>query len=320
MIPAAARALERFFGGAFAPAAGLLRAAAWLALAVLVAAAVSRALRAARGRRLGWETATVVRCPVCGGLAADPTHPVCPSGHAVQFPPGSALRELERRERGSGGDSLGGRLVAAAAVSAAFAVLGAAAARPWRIADAAAPPLAAIAGAGGYLFLVVALALGDRALSPAPRRGLDRAISAAAAALLVMPALAGLALARAADPPLPRTIGSLWTTPTALYVSAGGKAWRAGPAAAEAEADVVSARSALFGLSWTGLARVRTGTTESPWRGSGGFAARMLDRHGPRPGGTVLAVDRRRLPVSTPPNVKIRILRSADGIAFEADR
>jgi len=223
-----------------------------------------------------------------------------------------AARALRRLSFAAAG---GAALLAAATIVAAVAC---------RIAEAA-PPLAAIPAAAAFLFFAGAAAAAARAASPLPRSGLDRALATAAALLLLVPAGAGLALSRGLDPPAPRVIGSLWTTPTALYVARGVRGgWprREGPPAAEVHADVVTAKSLLFGVTWTGIARLTGGAQPFPWRGTGGRAARLLDRFGPRPGGALLSVERTRVDVATPPNVRVWIERSPAGVRFvsSADR
>jgi hypothetical protein len=79
---------------------------------------------------------------------------------------------------------------------------------------------------------------------------------------------------------------------------------------------VVTAKSLLFGMTWTGIARLSGGGPPFPWRGRGGRAARLLDRFGPRPGGALLTVERTRVDVATPPNVRVWIERSPSGVRF----
>lgn len=317
MIPSAARAFERLFGAALQPLAGGLRLLAFAALGILLVVSIGRVARAIAARRFGWEPGTVVRCPVCARPAADAALSTCPEGHPLRFPPGAAGREIRRR---SGRGRRRHFLLASAAAGLLGVAAALAGARAFRITDAAAPPLAGIAGAAGFLFFATALAAAGRAASPDARGPLDRALSAVAGTLVLVPALFFLLFSRAADPPVPRTIGSLWQTPSALYVSPGGRARREAEAAPSGtlEAEVVGVRSGLLGLSWEGLARLRAGGTEIPWRGSGGTAARLLNRLPralARPGSFV-AVTRDRRPVAAPANVKVWILRSPAGIAF----
>jgi hypothetical protein len=217
-----------------------------------------------------------------------------------------AVGALRRRSPGVATAAL---VIAAATVVAAVAC---------RIGEAA-PPLAAIPAAIGFLFFAGAASAAARAASPAARGRVDRAVSVAAALLLLVPAGVGLALSRGLDPPAPRVIGSLWTTPTALYVAGGvrdTRARREGPPATEVRADVVTAKSLLFGVTWTGIARFSGGGPPFPWRGRGGRLARLLDRFGPSPGGALLSVERTRVDVATPPNVRVWIFRSPAEVRF----
>jgi hypothetical protein len=168
----------------------------------------------------------------------------------------------------------------------------------------------------GFLFFAAGLAAAGRAASPDARGPMGRGLAAAAAGLLFLPALFFLLLTRAADPPKPLAIGSVWRTPSALYVFDGNRARREAPASGTVEADVVGVRSALLGFSWEGLARLRAGGREVPWRGSGGIAARLWD-HLPRAlSGSLAAVTRDRRPLDTPANVRVWIFRSPAGITF----
>lgn len=315
MIPSAARAFERFFASTLAPAAGLLRVLALVALTIVLVTAVSRAMRATRTRRHGWETGPLVRCGECGLPAADPGNPRCPAGHPVRFPPGASAREARRR---SGRDTRARWLAGSAVAAFAIAACAVAGAHAFRIVDAHAPPLAAIAGAAGFLFFAAALAGAIRASSPDEHRAIDRALSLAGAGAALVPAFFFLFLAHAADPPPPRAIGSLWKTPTALYVAHGERARREGAAAADVSADLITARSLVLGFTWTGLVRLSAGGKPIPWHGSGGIRARLLDLLTPRSGsdGALLAVTRSKQPVPTSPNVRVWILRTPDGIAF----
>ena len=130
--------------------------------------------------------------------------------------------------------------------------------------------------------------------------------------------MTGLALSRALDPPPPRVIGSLWSTPTAVYVAGSGRARREAPAAPTVEAEVVTAKSPLFGVQWTGLARLAAAGRTFPWRGRGGRTARTIDWLGPGPGrgGNWLSVERSRVVVALPPNVRVWVFRSPSGISF----
>ncbi|MEO8189387.1 MAG: hypothetical protein ABI682_03515 [Acidobacteriota bacterium] len=319
MIPTAARGLERLFGAALSPAVGALRVAALIALALVVLTALAGLASAVASRRYGWETGTVVRCRRCGRLAADPAQPACPEGHPVRFPSGAARREERRRAHGNS------HLVfssAAAVADGAIVVAALVGARAFRIADAAAPPLAAIAGAGGFLFLAGALLAAARAVSPAGHGPIGRVLAAVAGSAALAPALFFLVLTRAADPPAPRTLGSLWRTPAALYVSDGGKARRELPAGEPLEAEVVTVASAPLGFSWEGLSHLRAAGQQVPWRGRTGSTARTLERFPGVLGALGFSFSRGWRPVSAPVNERIWIVRGTSGIAFStvADR
>ncbi len=313
MIPTAARAVERLFGGALLPAAGSLRLAALASLGLVVILAIAGIVRAVAARRYGWETGSLVRCRSCARPVADPALVECPEGHPVRFPPGAAAREMRRQAAGTRRDWVA---PAAAAGCAAIVALALVSARAFRIADSAAPPLAAIAGAAGFLFSAGALLAALRAVSPGVHGAFGRLLACGGAAVAVAPALFFLVLTRAADPPGPRTLGSLWRTPSALYVSDGGKARRSAPPAEAVEADVVSVGSPLLGSSWEGLAHLRAGGQAFPWRGRSGSAARsfasvprLLTAFG-------FSVTRSWRPIAAPVNERIWIVSGPGGIAF----
>lgn len=317
MIPTAARAFERLFGAGLQPAAAALRLAALAALCVAVAAALVRLARAVSARRFGWETAAVVRCPACGALAADPAIPECPAGHPVRFPRGARQRE-ERRRGAVAGPGAQRRLAAAAGAQAILAFAAVAGARTFRVTDASAPPLAAIAGASGYLFLALALLCAGAAAAPSARGTLARVLAALAAVAACAPAATLLFFARVADPPPRVAIGSLWQTPTALYVAAGKRPRREAEAAAAIEAEVVEVRSPLFGLRWEGLARLRAAGRAIPWRGSGGLGARFAARWPAALSGSLFEARSRVVPVETSPNVRVWVFRGPEGISFSS--
>ncbi|MEP6802594.1 MAG: hypothetical protein ABJC07_11680 [Acidobacteriota bacterium] len=318
MIPTAARAFERLFGAALSPAVGALRLAAWASFAVVVFAAAAASARAIARGRYGWETGTLVRCRQCDRLAADPELASCPEGHPVRFPRGAAARELRRRVGGTRRPLLW----AAAAAEVGVMIAAVAGARAFRIADAEAPPLAAITGAAGFLFAAGSLLAAARAASPGSQGLFGRLLAGAAAVVALVPALFFLVLARAADPPLPRTLGSLWRTPLALYVSDGGKARREAGAAEPLEAEVVSVASSPLGFSWEGLAQLRSGERTVPWRGRTGGTARTFARFPGVLKALGFSFSRAWRPIAAPPNEKIWIVRGPAGIAFTtaADR
>jgi hypothetical protein len=265
MIPTAARAAERFLGGAVAPAAGAFRAvavAAMLVCLVVAAFAVRRALAASGAGKSGPRPA----------------------------------------------------FFAAANALLAAAALGAAA--PFRIADPKAPPLAALAGCWGYLFFAAFVLFLAVALAPGPRGPAARIGGGLLAAACLPGALVLLFFTRAADPPRPLVIGTLWQTPSALYVSSGDRGRRESDTAAPVEADLVEARSALFGLSRQGLAGFRSGGRAIPWRGDGGLGSRIAARWPAVLSGALFSVHRSTRPVEMRPNERIWILRGPEGIAF----
>ncbi|MDQ2871333.1 MAG: hypothetical protein M3S32_11355 [Acidobacteriota bacterium] len=313
MIPTAARAVERLFGGALLPAAGALRVAALASLGIVLVLAVAGILRAVAARRYGLETGSFVRCLRCAKPVADPALGACPEGHPVRFPAGAAAREMRRQAAGPRRDWLS---PASAAGCAAVAFLALVSARAFRIADPGAPPLAAIAGAAGFLFCAGALLAALRAVAPGVHGVFGRLLACGAAAAAVAPALFFLVLTRAADPPGPRTLGSLWRTPSALYVSDGGKARREAPPGEPLEADVVSVASPLLGSSWEGLARLRSGGQEFPWRGRSGASARGFAGAPRLMAALGFSVSRSWRPVTAPLNERIWIVRGPGGIAF----
>jgi hypothetical protein len=275
MLPRLAQAFETLFGDALSPAAGFLRAAAIVALLAAVGLAALRALSLLRAMRFGWETGVVVRCPECGRLTADPDLPACPSGHPIRFPPGAAGRERRRRRFQS--LSRAGLLWALAvpALAALAAAVGFRATGVARMEGA----LASLTAALGYLFLAGAVGLAAVAMTPGPRGLTDRALSAGVAGLCLRPALVLALLARGFEPSRPRTIGHLWKTPTALYVSSPG--WggrRVGEPSAEIEAELVDVQAPAFGVVWEGLARLRAGERVVKWKGEGGATARLLEK------------------------------------------
>jgi hypothetical protein len=274
MLPRLAQAIESLFGDALRPAAGFLRAAAVVALVAAVTLSLIRAARTLRAFRLGWETTLVVRCPRCRRLVADPDLRTCPSGHSIRFPAGAARRELRRRRF----HRLSRLAASSAFVLPLLIALGAAAG--FRMTGVARMngSLASLTASVAYLFLAAALALLALTLTPRPRSWTERSLLAATSILCVFPALLLSLLARGFEPPEPRTIGHLWRTPTALYVSTGGRGHRVGDPASEIDAELVDVRAPALGIVWEGLARFRTGDRVVKWRGRGGTLARLFER------------------------------------------
>jgi len=270
MIPAAARAAERLFGGALQPAAGAFRAVALVALLVCLVWPAIRAGRAIARRR----------------------RPPVPS--------------LERRRR----------LDSLAIVHGFLAVAAVLAAGAFRIADPRASPIAAMSGCAGFLLFAAALLLAGAAASSGEQGPAPRILAVSLGALVLAPAAVLLFFSRAADPPKPVAIGSLWRTPTALYVSAGRRCSREGDATGVVEADLVEARSALFGLSRQDLAGFHAGGRVIPWRGAGGFGARLAARWPEALSGPLFSVRHARRDIPLPTNDRFWILSGPDGIAF----
>ncbi|HZI65518.1 MAG TPA: hypothetical protein VFF17_03035 [Thermoanaerobaculia bacterium] len=312
MLPRLARALESLFGGGLASAAGFLRGAAQLVLVIAVAVPLVRAALTFTAFRRGWETALVVRCPRCRRLVADPESQTCPEGHPVRFPPAAAAKERWRRRF-----HRSRRVLASYGfVLPAFLALGSVVA--FRVAGAARVegPLAAICASTAFLFFASALALAGLALSPRPRGAADRLLHAGVAVLCLGPALVLALLARGFEPPRPRAIGHLWNTPTALYLSSGGRARRVGEAVGYVEAHLVDVRAPAFGIVWQGFTGLEAGPRFVRWRGRGGSLSRLLERWAAPLSrrGVFLARSRRGVPL--PPNVRVWIVSEGGEVRF----
>ncbi len=312
MLPRLARAIESLFGGGLASAALFLRGVAQLALLAAIAVPLVRAALSFTAFRHGWETALVVRCPRCRRLVADPEASTCPDGHPVRFPGTAATKERWRRRFhrsrrivASYGFVLPTFLAVASVI--AFRVAGAA-----RVEG----PLAAICASLAFLFFAAALGLAGLALSPRPRSAADRVLHAGIAALCLGPALVLALLARGFEPPRPRAIGHVWSTPTALYLSTGGRARRVGEPAGQVEAHLVDVRAPAFGIVWQGLTGVEAGARFIKWRGRGGSFSRLLERWAAPLSrrGVFLARSRRTVPV--PANVRVWIVTDGDEVRF----
>lgn len=312
MLPRLARAIESLFGGGLASAAGFLRGAAQLALVAAVAVPLVRAALAFTAFRYGWETAVVVRCRRCRLLVADPESGTCPNGHAVRFPAMAAAKERWRRRFhrsrrivASYGFVLPVFLAVASVV--AFRASGAA-----RVEGS----LAAICASAAFLFFAAALALAGFGLSPRPRGSTDRILHAGIAVLCLGPALVLSLLARGFEPPRPRAIGHVWSTPAALYLSWGGKARRVGEAAGHVEAHLVDVRAPAFGIVWQGLTGVRASHRFIPWRGRGGSASRFLERWAASLSRRGVFLSRARRTVPLPANVRVWIVSASGRVRF----
>lgn len=314
MLPRLARAIESLFGGGLASASGFLRGAAGLALVASVAIPLVRAAMSFQAFRYGWETALVVRCPRCRRLVADPEAGACPDGHPVRFPPGAAWRERWRRELHRFRRVLASYRFLLPAFLAVASVVAFRAAGVARVEG----PLAAICASAAFLFFAAALALAGFALSPRPRGAPERLVHAGVALLCLGPALVLALLARGFEPPRPRPIGHVWNTPTALYLSSGGRARRVGEAAGRVDAHLVDVRAPAFGVVWQGLAGVSVGPRFIRWRGRGGFVARLLERWASPLSRRGVFLSRSRRPVALPPNVRVWIVSEPGRIRFTA--
>jgi hypothetical protein len=304
MLPRLAEAVEKLFGGSLSQAAGFARGLATITLVVAVTLPLLRAAFSFIAFRYGWEEASVVRCPRCRRLVADPESPVCPSGHPVRFPPWAAVRESYRRRWHGLRRAVAGYrflLPAAVAVVAALAFSGFGVARMEG-------PLAGLCASIAYLFFVAALALAALAASLGRRGAPERILLTTIAAGSLLPAIALGLLAGAFEPPRPREIGSVWTTPTALYLSTGGRARRVGGPGTEVEALLVEARAPAFGVVWQGLEALRVGGRVIRWRGRGGFTARVLSRWANPLSRRGVFLARSSLTVRLAPNEKVWIV------------
>jgi hypothetical protein len=169
-------------------------------------------------------------------------------------------------------------------------------------------PLAGLCASIAYLFFVAALALAALAASPGRRGAPERILLTTIAAGSLLPAIALGLLAGAFEPPRPREIGSVWTTPTALYLSTGGRARRVGGPGTEVEALLVEARAPAFGVVWQGLEALRVGGRVIRWRGRGGFTARVLSRWANPLSRRGVFLARSSLTVRLAPNEKVWIV------------
>ncbi|HEX9305360.1 MAG TPA: hypothetical protein VGA31_12985 [Thermoanaerobaculia bacterium] len=316
MLSRLAQAVESLFGGGLRPAALFLRALTEAALIVAVTWLLVRAAWSLSAYRHGWETATVVRCPRCRRLVADPDVRACPAGHPIRFPPGSAEREKVRRRFHSVRRAAASSGVLVPLSLALLAVAGFQTIGVTRLEN----PLASLTASIAYLFFAAALALAGLAMAPRGRYWSERLLEASTALLCLAPALVLGLLSRGFEPPRPRAIGNVWSTPTALYVSTGGRARRVGEAAPEIEAQLVDARLPAFGIVWEGVSGFRAGTRTIPWRGRGGMLARVLDRWSEPLERRGVFLQRATRSVPLPVNVRIWIISTPEGIRFSAKR
>ncbi|MEO8349587.1 MAG: hypothetical protein ABI610_11795, partial [Acidobacteriota bacterium] len=177
-------------------------------------------------------------------------------------------------------------------------------------------PLAAICASVAFLFFASGLALAGFALSPRPRGVADRLLHGGVAFLCLGPALVLALLARGFEPPRPRAIGHVWNTPTALYLSSGGRARRVGDAAGHVEARLVDVRAPAFGIVWQGLTGVQAGPRFIKWRGRGGSISRLLERWAAPLSRRGVFLARSRRTVALPANVRMWIVSEGGQVRF----
>ena len=315
MLPRLAQAFETLFGDALRPAAGFLRAGAVLALLAAVALSALRALSLLRAIRFGWETGVVVRCPRCRRLTADPELATCPSGHPIRFPPEASGRERRRRRYGALSRVAALTAVAIPAGTALAAAVGFRTIGVTRMEGG----LASLTAALAYLFFASAVGLVGLALTSRPRGWTERALSAAVSVLCLLPAFVLALLARGFEPGRPRTIGHLWKTPTALYVSSSGaRGRRVGEPSGEIEAELVDVQAPAFGVVWEGLARFRAGERVVKWKGEGGMTARLLEKWAAPLSRRGVFLQRSTRSIFLPPNVRTWIVSEPGKIRFGA--
>jgi hypothetical protein len=315
VLPHLAEAIETLFGGRLAPAAGFVRMAAVAALVLAIAIPLLRAVLSFTAYRYGWETAPVVRCPKCRRLAADPEVRTCPAGHPIRFPSGAAVRERRKRRFHPLRRAAASYRFLLPVVIALLAVLGFRACGVARVEGS----LATFAASVGYLFFAAALAVAGLALSARPRGPAERLLHAGTAVLCLLPAMVLAFFARGFEPPRPRVIGDLWSTPTALYLSTGGRARRVGDPRMEMEALLVDARAPAFGVVWEGLEGFRSGERVVKWKGRGGTTARLLARWGDPLSRRGIFLARSTQVVPLPPNVKVWIVSEPGKVRFTTD-
>jgi hypothetical protein len=142
---------------------------------------------------------------------------------------------------------------------------------------------------------------------------------AATSILCLLPALLLSLLARGFEPPEPRTIGHLWTTPTALYVSSGDRAQRVGDPASEIDAELVGVRAPALGIVWEGIARFRAAGRVVRWRGRGGTLARLFERWAAPLSRRGVFLQRSTRSLFLPPNVRTWIVSEPGKIRFGSE-
>ncbi len=113
-------------------------------------------------------------------------------------------------------------------------------------------------------------------------------------------------------------MGILWATPSGVYLSEG-HARKIGAVSSSVDARLVEARLPEANLEWDGLAGFRIGGTEVSWNGRGGSLARWLGRHADALRARGVVVRRLSEEVPLPPNVRVRVLSTAEGFRFEPE-
>ena len=311
MFQQLARLLEALIGPSLPSASATLARVAAVALVAVVFLALARAALFLVARHYGWERAWIVRCPGCGRLVADPREPACPTGHKLRFPPGAARASVWRGRRARASAVYGIVLSIAVAV-AAFVTYG------WLRVGALVSPLSRSCAAFAFLFFLASLYAGDFALSPRPRGTGARMLHAGLALACLTPFLLLTLLSRAFEPAERRVVGTLWATPSGVYLSEG-HARKIGPVSSFVEARLVEARLPEANLEWGGLAGFRIGETEISWKGRGGSLARWFGGHADSLRARGVVVRRLSEEVPLPPNVRVRVLSTAEGFRFEPE-
>jgi hypothetical protein len=306
-----ARILESLIGPSLASVSTTLTHVAAITLAAVVFLALARAAHSLIARHFGWERAWIVRCPECGRLVADPTELACPSGHKLRFPPGAAGAAVWRGRRARASAVYSFVLSIAVAV-AAFVTY------TWLRVGSLVSPLSRLCAALAFLFFLASLYAGDFALSPRARGTGARMLHVGLALACLTPFLLLTLLSRAFEPAERRVVATLWATPSGVYLSEG-IARKIGPVSSSIEARLVEARLPEANLEWGGLASFRIGGAEVSWKGPGGSQARWLGLHADALRARGVVVRRLSEEVPLPPNVRVRVLSTAEGFRFEPE-
>ena len=89
-----------------------------------------------------------------------------------------------------------------------------------------------------------------------------------------------------------------------------------GEPASEIDAEVVSVRAPALGIVWEGLARFRAAGRVVPWRGRGGFLARLLERWAAPLSRRGVFLQKSTRSLFVPPNVRTWIVSEPGKIRF----